>query len=123
MNKNGKISAVFLDRDGTIIEEIGFINDPDKVMPIPGAIEAVKKLNDAGFLVIVVSNQSGVARGYFDESTVVSVRAVPKQRNFISARIIKMVSFQSILSSAIAENLQQGWSKKRWRNSMSNLNS
>ena len=75
MNKNGKIPAVFLDRDGTIIEEIGFINDPDKVMPIPGAIEAVKKLNDAGFLVIVVSNQSGVARGYFDEDTVVSVNS------------------------------------------------
>ncbi|MCD6418723.1 HAD family hydrolase [bacterium] len=65
--------AVFVDRDGTLIVEKGFLSDPDGVEVIPGAIEAVKKLNDEGFAVIVVSNQSGVARGYFGEDAVVKV--------------------------------------------------
>ncbi len=67
--------AVFLDRDGTIIVEKGFLGNPAKVELIPGASSAIRKLNKAGFAVIIVSNQSGVARGYFDEDT---VRAVNK---------------------------------------------
>lgn len=62
--------AVFLDRDGTIIVEKGFLSDPAGVEPLPGATDAVRMLNEAGFAVIVVSNQSGVARGYFDEEAV-----------------------------------------------------
>jgi D-glycero-D-manno-heptose 1,7-bisphosphate phosphatase len=62
--------AVFLDRDGTIIEEVGYIDTPDKIQPIAGADLAVKSFMDAGFKIIVVSNQSGVAHGYFDEDTV-----------------------------------------------------
>jgi len=62
--------AVFLDRDGTIIVEKGFLGDPTKVELIPGASDAIRKLNKAGYAVIIVSNQSGVARGYFDEDTV-----------------------------------------------------
>jgi len=59
--------AAFLDRDGTIIPEAGARTaDPD-VEPLPEAIEAVKKLRAAGFLVVVITNQSGVARGYFTE--------------------------------------------------------
>ncbi|MFW6107955.1 MAG: D-glycero-alpha-D-manno-heptose-1,7-bisphosphate 7-phosphatase [bacterium] len=60
--------AVFLDRDGTIIPETGARTaDPD-VEPLPGAIEAVRRLRRAGFLLIVVTNQSGVARGYYTEA-------------------------------------------------------
>lgn len=60
--------AVFLDRDGTIIEDRGYVRDPDDVALLPGAAEAIRRLADAGNLIVVVSNQSGVARGMFDEA-------------------------------------------------------
>jgi D-glycero-D-manno-heptose 1,7-bisphosphate phosphatase len=65
--------AVFLDRDGTLIEEVSYLAEPEQVRFVPGAAEAVRKLNGAGLLVIVVTNQSGVARGYFPESRVAVV--------------------------------------------------
>ncbi len=65
--------AAFLDRDGTLIVEHGFLADPDGVTALPNAIAAVKQLNDWGYLVIGVTNQSGVARGYFGEDVVRSV--------------------------------------------------
>ncbi|VTR93122.1 -heptose -bisphosphate phosphatase : D,D-heptose 1,7-bisphosphate phosphatase OS=Geobacter metallireducens (strain GS-15 / ATCC 53774 / DSM 7210) GN=gmhB PE=3 SV=1: Hydrolase_6: Hydrolase_like [Gemmata massiliana] len=65
--------AVFLDRDGTLIEEVNHLSSPDQVRLIPGAAEAVRRLNDAGVLVIVITNQSGVARGYFPESRLSAV--------------------------------------------------
>jgi D-glycero-D-manno-heptose 1,7-bisphosphate phosphatase len=57
--------AVFLDRDGTINEEKDYLFRPEEFAFIPGAPEAIARLKNAGFLVIVVTNQSGVARGYF----------------------------------------------------------
>lgn len=57
-----KSPAVFLDRDGAIIEDRGYIGDPDQVHLLPGAGEAVRRLSKAGYLVIIASNQSGVAR-------------------------------------------------------------
>ena len=57
--------AVFLDRDGTIIEEKEYLRDTDQVAIFPGAKEALKRLQDAGFKLFIVSNQSGVGRGYF----------------------------------------------------------
>ncbi len=65
--------AAFIDRDGTMIVEHGFLDNPDAVQPIDGAIAAVKLLNSWGFFVIGVTNQSGIARGYFGED---AVRAV-----------------------------------------------
>jgi D-glycero-D-manno-heptose 1,7-bisphosphate phosphatase len=62
--------AVFLDRDGTINVEKKYLHKIEDFEFIPGAPEAIKKLKDAGFLVIVVSNQSGIGRGYFDEDAV-----------------------------------------------------
>ena len=59
--------AVFLDRDGTINEEMGYLFEPEKVSLIPGAAEALVRLREAGFRLIVVTNQSGVARGLFTE--------------------------------------------------------
>jgi len=61
--------AVFLDRDGTIIEDRGYIRDPSDVALLPGAGDAIRRLADAGHLIVVVSNQSGVARGIFDQAT------------------------------------------------------
>jgi D-glycero-D-manno-heptose 1,7-bisphosphate phosphatase len=55
--------AVFLDRDGTIIEDAGYLSDPGQARLLPGAAKAIRRLNERGFLVIVVTNQSGIARG------------------------------------------------------------
>lgn len=59
--------AVFLDRDGTINEDTGYIDSPESLIIIDGAASAVKRLNAKGFKVIVITNQSGVGRGYFTE--------------------------------------------------------
>jgi D-glycero-D-manno-heptose 1,7-bisphosphate phosphatase len=67
--------AVFLDRDGTIIEEKEYLSDPDGVAIFPGAMEALKRLRDAGFKLFIVSNQSGVGRGYFTLADVDRVNA------------------------------------------------
>ena len=69
--KNKRV--VFLDRDGTINVEVGYLAKPEDFVLIDGAAEAIKLLNDAGFAVVVVSNQSGVARGYFTEEDVMKV--------------------------------------------------
>lgn len=66
-------SAVFLDRDGTINEQMGYINHTCRFQLLPGAGQAIKRLNDADIPVIVVSNQSGLARGYFPEELLVAV--------------------------------------------------
>lgn len=55
--------AVFLDRDGTIIEDVAYLRHKDQVRLLPGAAGSIKRLNDRGFLAIVVTNQSGIARG------------------------------------------------------------
>lgn len=64
------VPAVFLDRDGTISEEVGYVNHLDRVQLFPWAAQAIRKLNQAGMPVIVVTNQSGVGRGYFSEDLV-----------------------------------------------------
>jgi D-glycero-D-manno-heptose 1,7-bisphosphate phosphatase len=56
-------AAVFLDRDGTIIEDIGYLRDPAAVRLLPGAAQAIKQLNEHGLIVVVATNQSGIARG------------------------------------------------------------
>lgn len=60
-------AAVFLDRDGTIIEDVGYVRSPEQVKFLPGSVEAIKMLKDAGYKIIIVSNQSGVARGLLTE--------------------------------------------------------
>jgi D-glycero-D-manno-heptose 1,7-bisphosphate phosphatase len=67
------VSAVFLDRDGTICEEVGYINHLDRLQVYPWTAEAIRKLNRAGLPVVVVTNQSGVGRGHFSESLVKQV--------------------------------------------------
>jgi len=57
--------AVFLDRDGTVCPDVPYLDDSDKVELFPGVAEAVRRLRDAGFKVVIVTNQSGVGRGYF----------------------------------------------------------
>jgi len=62
--------AVFLDRDGTITEEGDWFSKAQPPRVIRGAVEALKRLRDAGFLLFVITNQSGVARGYYTEADV-----------------------------------------------------
>lgn len=62
--------AVFLDRDGVLIEDTGHPHKPEEARPVAGAAAAVKALNDAGYLVFVVTNQAGVAKGYYPEEQV-----------------------------------------------------
>ncbi len=62
--------AVFLDRDGTLCEEVGYVNHPDRLRFYPWTVEAIRKINRAELPVIVVTNQSGVAQGYFSEELV-----------------------------------------------------
>ncbi|MFN0158951.1 MAG: D-glycero-beta-D-manno-heptose 1,7-bisphosphate 7-phosphatase [Bacteroidota bacterium] len=59
--------GVFLDRDGTINVEVDFVRTPDQLQLIAGAAQAIRRLNDLGVVVCVISNQSGIARGYLTE--------------------------------------------------------
>ena len=65
--------AAFLDRDGTLIDELGYLGDPAGVVLFPGAAQALRRLNDAGIPVVLVTNQSGLARGYFTEEDLARV--------------------------------------------------
>lgn len=67
--------AVFLDRDGTINEQMGYINHISRFVMLPRAAAAIRLLNAQGIPVVVVSNQSGLARGYFPESLIQEVHA------------------------------------------------
>jgi D-glycero-D-manno-heptose 1,7-bisphosphate phosphatase len=60
--------AVFLDRDGTIIDDVGYLRDPSQIRLLPGAAEAIRRLNASGLLTLVVTNQSGIARGLLSEA-------------------------------------------------------
>ena len=69
VSSNGR-RAVFFDRDGTLNEEVGHLSDPHQFLVYPFAARAVRMVNEAGLLAIVVTNQSGVGRGFFAESLV-----------------------------------------------------
>ncbi len=75
-------SAAFLDRDGTIIEEMHYIANPDDVVLTPGAISGLRMLRKAGFKLVVVTNQSGIARGLY---TVEDFEAVQQRLNEVLA--------------------------------------
>ena len=68
-----KRPALFMDRDGTVSEEVGYVNHPSRFRLFPYAAEAIKLLNDNGWLAILVTNQAGVARGYFAENVITQV--------------------------------------------------
>jgi D-glycero-D-manno-heptose 1,7-bisphosphate phosphatase len=71
-------AAVFLDRDGTINEEMGYINHPSRFCVFPFVPEAICLLNKLDMLVVIITNQSGVARGYFTESLVIQIHNLLK---------------------------------------------
>jgi len=76
----GKNKAVFLDRDGTINEEVEYLSDLKEFKLLPKVARAIKLLNDHGFKVIVITNQAGVARGYFGEDKVEEIHQEMKRQ-------------------------------------------
>lgn len=83
MNRN---RAIFLDRDGTVIEDCGYLSDPDLVRALPGAIEALAALASAGWKPIVVSNQSGVGRGLI----------APAQMEAVNNRFLELMNSSGV---------------------------
>lgn len=71
----GRNAAVFLDRDGTIMHDVEYCGDPTRVEVFDGAAAALRRLKAAGFKIIVITNQSGIGRGYFSESDYRTVEA------------------------------------------------
>jgi D-glycero-D-manno-heptose 1,7-bisphosphate phosphatase len=75
-----KQRAVFMDRDGTISDEVGYINHASRFRLFPYSAAAIKHLNENGWLAIVVTNQAGVARGYFPEAMIETVHTDMKKQ-------------------------------------------
>lgn len=67
--------GIFLDRDGTLMADTGYIREPSDVVLVPGATEALRRLRDSGFCLVLVSNQSGIGRGIITEEEAASVHA------------------------------------------------
>jgi D-glycero-D-manno-heptose 1,7-bisphosphate phosphatase len=90
-----KRRAVFFDRDNTLIVSDGYLGDPDKVVLMEGAADAIARARSMGFATVVVSNQSGVARGMFDENAVHAVnhRLDELLRNANSSAVIDCHDF------------------------------
>jgi D-glycero-D-manno-heptose 1,7-bisphosphate phosphatase len=76
VSSNETRPAVFLDRDGTIMRDVDYCGDPAQVEILPGAAEALRRLKAGGYKLIIVTNQSGISRGYFSET---DYRAVEKE--------------------------------------------
>jgi D-glycero-D-manno-heptose 1,7-bisphosphate phosphatase len=80
--------AVFMDRDGCLIEEMGYINHPSRVRLLPRTSAAVTRLNRAGIAAVMATNQAGIARDYFSEETLEAVNAeVERQLGDQGARL------------------------------------
>lgn len=73
-------AAIFLDRDGTLIREVGHLSRPEQVEILPGVGEALRGLRDLGFKLVVVTNQSAVARGYLSERELAVIHALLRER-------------------------------------------
>ena len=86
MSVESAIRAVFVDRDGTIIEDLHYPREPERVKLIDGAIEGLRQLQDRGFNLFVVSNQSGVGRGIISMEQFRSVHSRVEGRLRPSAR-------------------------------------
>ena len=68
--------AIFMDRDGTVSEEIGYMYDASLYKPFPWAGPAIRKINESGMKAVLITNQSGIGRGYFDEAMVDDVHSI-----------------------------------------------
>jgi D-glycero-D-manno-heptose 1,7-bisphosphate phosphatase len=83
--------AVFLDKDGTLIEDVPYNVDPELIHLSKGAVECLRTLQEKGYCLIVVTNQSGVARGYFEETELIQVEM--RLRKLLSSEGIYLTGF------------------------------
>src|SRR5213594_3441846 len=72
-NLQTRVTGVFLDRDGTVCEEVGYVNHLSRCQLLPRSAEAIRLLNEVGLPIAIVTNQAGVARGYFTEEMIQAV--------------------------------------------------
>ena len=85
MKKNRALTkCIFLDRDGTIIEDVDYLSTPSGVKILPGAARGMELLKKDGYLLIIITNQSGVARGYFTEENLAAIHR--KMRKLLRAQ-------------------------------------
>jgi len=105
--------AVFLDRDGTIVEDTGYLHEISKVKFLPRVSLAIKLLNGNGFKVIIVTNQAGVARGYFTEETVQEINSYIQDRLAEQAAAIDMIYYcPHHIEGVVEEYRQECYSRK-----------
>jgi len=83
--------SVFLDRDGTINREVNYLNNPDNLELLPRAAEAIKMLNEAGYKVVIITNQSAIARGFL----------TTERLNKIHERLLRLLSLREAKIDAI----------------------
>lgn len=100
------MKAVFLDRDGTLNVDSGYVADPSNVALVPNAAQGLRMLADAGFALVVVSNQSGIARGYF---TLADAEAVDQRvRELLAAEGVMLAGMYRCPHLAGAADLEYG---------------
>jgi D-glycero-D-manno-heptose 1,7-bisphosphate phosphatase len=85
-DKNLMIRNIFLDRDGTIIQDMHYLSDPAKIVFIPGAVQAMLEMKHSGLDIFVVSNQSGIGRGLFSE----------EQYHLVQKKIVNMLKDKGV---------------------------
>ena len=124
--------AVFLDRDGTLIEDVPYLADPAGIRLLPGAAEALVRLRRAGFARVLVTNQSGIGRGFFTEDRLRAVHAelegrlaargaaldgiyyCPPRRPKTGARIARTASRAPACCSAGPTSWGSTWAPRGW---------
>ena len=84
----GRNKAIFLDRDGVINKEVNYLSDPSEFNLIKGVAHALKSLKAKGYLLIVITNQSGIARGYYNEETLQKIH--DKMNSELEERGVKL---------------------------------
>jgi D-glycero-D-manno-heptose 1,7-bisphosphate phosphatase len=84
----GPRRLALIDRDGTIIVDKVYLSDPDGIEFAPGAIEGLRLLRDAGFALVLITNQSGIARGYFDLATLERIH--DRMKSMLAAEGIRL---------------------------------
>ena len=85
--------AIFLDRDGTLIVERNYLSDPDQVELLPTVPESLSRLANAGYMLVIITNQSGIGRGYF----------TTKVLEEIHQRLLQMLKFKVFTSAHIPQ--------------------